>query len=113
MAGVFYTAFGLWAFFSPSSFYDSIATYPPYNEHLFHDIGAFQLGFGALAFAALKWKDALTIVLAGLAVGSVAHAAAHWIDRDLGGKSTDPWMLSAFALAIVAGAILRARETDQ
>jgi hypothetical protein len=33
----------------------SVATYPPFNEHLLHDIGAFNLGLGATLLLALAW----------------------------------------------------------
>ena len=46
-AGLFLVVFGAWAFFGPKSFFDQIATFQPYNEHLIHDIGAFQIGLGA------------------------------------------------------------------
>jgi hypothetical protein len=110
LAGLFYLVFGIWAFVAPQGFFDSIAGYPPYNEHLIHDIGAFEIGIGASLFAGLRWRDALTAVLVGAATGSIAHAAAHWMDRDLGGKASDPWFISLLAIMVIVGAVLRARE---
>jgi hypothetical protein len=37
---------GLWALVAPMSFAGWIS-FPPYNEHLIHDAGAFQIGIGA------------------------------------------------------------------
>ena len=100
---------GLWAFFAPQSFYDTIATYPPYNRHLFHDIGAFTIGLGAAFLFALRWRDALTVAIAANAVAAVMHAISHIVDRDLGGRASDPWFLSAVGLALAVPAIRRLR----
>ena len=75
--------------------------YPPYNKHLFHDVGAFQVGIGSTLLFALFRRDALQVALIGTSVGAVLHAISHIVDRDLGGKSTDPFLLSALALVIV------------
>jgi hypothetical protein len=110
VGGTFTFVLGIWAFVSPSSFYDALATYPPYNRHFLHDIGAFQAGLGAALLATLVLRDALFAGLAGFAVGSVLHAAAHAIDAGTGGRSTDPWLLGAFAAMMVVALVLRARE---
>lgn len=109
VVGVLITAGGLWAFIAPHSFYDTIATYPPYNRHLFHDIGAFTIGLGIAFLLALRWRDALTVAIAANAVAAVMHAISHIIDRDLGGKTSDPWFLSAIGLALAVPAIRRLR----
>ncbi len=96
-----FVALGIWALLSPLSFYEQLATYPPYNKHLFHDVGAFQAGIGATLLFALFRRDALQVALFGTSVGAILHAISHFIDRDLGGKSSDPYLLSALALVIV------------
>jgi hypothetical protein len=101
LVAAFFIALGLWALLSPMSFYEQLATYPPYNKHLFHDVGAFQAGIGATLVFALFRRDALQVALLGTSVGAVLHAISHFVDRDLGGKSTDPYLLSALALVIV------------
>lgn len=98
---------GIWAFFWPMSFYDNIATFPPYNRHLFHDLGAFQLGVGAALLAALFWTDALFVALLGGAVGMVMHAISHFFDHGLGGRDSDAWVLSLLALVVLIGLVLR------
>lgn len=109
IVGLLVTANGVWAFFAPQSFYDTIATYPPYNRHLFHDIGAFTIGLGFAFMLAMRWRNALTVVIAANAVAAVMHAISHIIDRDLGGKASDPWFLSAIALALAVPAVRRLR----
>jgi NO-binding membrane sensor protein with MHYT domain len=100
---------GIWAFAAPHSFYETIATYPPYNRHLFHDIGAFTTGLGLAILAATRFRNALLVALIGNAAAAVMHAISHIIDRDLGGRSSDPWFLSAVAVAITIPAVLRLR----
>ena len=104
--GLLLVALGLWALFSPHSFFMDLAKYPPYNKHLFHDVGAFQIGIGATMIMALFRRDALGIVLLGTSIGTVLHAVSHIIDRNLGGKSTDPFTISAIAFAVLIATAL-------
>lgn len=101
---------GVWAFLAPRSFYDVIATYPPYNEHFLHDLGAFIVGLGAAFLALVRWRDGLTVALVANASAAVLHAVAHIMDRDLGGKASDPWLLSAVALLFLVPLIRRVRS---
>jgi len=101
---------GAWALISPSSFYDEVATYPPYNRHLFHDVGAFQLGLGAALLLALTdWSGRLVGLWAGT-TAALLHALSHVLDRDLGGRDGDPVALSVLALAFLAGAVAATRK---
>ena len=109
LLGVAMVANGVWALVDPQSFYDQLATYPPYNQHLFHDIGAFSIGLGAAVLLAFVIRDALLLGLSTLAVGATLHAISHVIDRDLGGRNTDPLALSLLALVVIAVALVRAR----
>ena len=63
LAGVFLVGFGIWAFLSPSTFYSSIALFPPYNQHFLHDVGAFQVGLG-IAFALAATVGAVGVAAA-------------------------------------------------
>ena len=112
-AGLLTIALGLWCFLAPQSFYDQIAHWPPYNQHLLHDIGAFQMGLGAVLLAGAFIRDGLLVGLTGGAVGSVMHAIAHVIDRGKGGRATDPAALGVLALLLVIAAVLRYREVSQ
>ena len=114
LVGLFTLGLGIWALIAPASFYESIAGFPPYNEHFLHDAGAFQVGLGATLLLALRYRDALVVALGGFTVGAVAHAAAHVVDRDLGGRATDPLSLSIIALVALAALLLHAggKETQ-
>jgi len=100
---------GAWALAAPHSFFEVIAHYPPYNRHLFHDAGAFQLGIAAALLAGLAGRGGLAAGLWGGAVAASAHAVSHWIDADLGGRPTDPFVITAVAVILVIG--LSAVET--
>ncbi|HVE63854.1 MAG TPA: hypothetical protein VNB94_08645 [Mycobacteriales bacterium] len=45
--GVLTFGLGVWALIAPRSFFDTIATFEPYNRHFTHDSGALQMGVGA------------------------------------------------------------------
>jgi hypothetical protein len=104
-----FLAGGIWALLWPRSFYESVATFPPFNLHLFHDAGAFQLGIAAALIGGLLWSDALTVGLLGGVVGSTMHAISHFLDRELGGRASDPYTLGALALLLVTALVIRVR----
>ena len=102
IGGVFFTAFGLWAFLAPSAFFDAVATFEPFNSHFVRDIGAFQLGLGAVLLLALLPWPAAAVALVGAGVGAAAHAIGHVLDRDLGGSpATDIPTFALVALVLL------------
>ena len=107
--GVISIGAGLWAMLAPHSFYDQAATFPPYNRHFIHDIGAFQIGLGSCLIAALAFTDALLVVLIGNALGAISHVAGHVADRSIGGQSSDPYTFAALAILMVVLAVVRRR----
>jgi len=112
-AGAFFTAAGVWAMADPESFFDALATFDPYNQHLIQDIGAFQIGLGAvLLLACAPRLDGLTVGLGGVAVGSAAHTVSHVVGSDLGGNpSTDIPVFSLLTVLLVVGAVQQWRST--
>lgn len=105
LGGVTLVAFGAWAFFSPRSFYDTLAVFPPYNRHFIHDVGAFQIGLGAVLLLTRYGKDALFVALAGVSIGSAVHVVSHVLDRDIGGNpESDIPMLTVLTLLLIGGA---------
>lgn len=110
VAAVAYLIAGLWAFFAPKSFSDNVAGFPPYNEHLVHDIGAFLLGLAVAAIAGLVLSNALAAGLAGVAVASLMHGVSHIIDHEHGGREIDPWVTTAFGLITLLAFIFATRR---
>lgn len=110
LGGAFFVGFGAWATLAPRSFYDRLATWPPYNEHFIHDIGAFQVGLGLALLLALLRNDALLVALGAVGIGQGIHAVMHFTDRDLGGKETDPFVMALLAIVLLVGAALQLRK---
>ena len=110
IVGLFYLLSGGWAFLLPSSFYVTVATFPPYNLHLLHDAGAFQVGLGvALVGAAVAGRWLAPVVMGALA-GSLLHLLAHLIDINLGGHpATDLPSLALIIAALVVALVLEMR----
>jgi hypothetical protein len=99
---------GFWAFFAPASFSDFIA-YAPYNRHLVHDAGAFQVGIGAAVFLAVFWRDSVLVALTGFAVASALHTVSHTLDRHIGGHASDVPALGLLTLVALTAMYLRFR----
>lgn len=111
IGALFFLVGGVWAMLAPHAFFEVAARYPPYNRHLFHDVGAFQLGLAAGLVAGIAGRGGLAVALWAAAVGACAHAVSHWIDAGLGGRSTDPALLTVLAAVLVAGLV--AAETQK
>lgn len=103
-AGTMLVATGLWALLAPRAFYDATATFPPYNQHLLHDIGAFLVGLGTALLVGLRLTSGLSVALVANAVGAVLHALSHIVDRDLGGRAQDPVIFTVAAVALTVAA---------
>jgi len=113
LGGVSFLASGLWAIIAPESFFDAVATFEPYNQHFVQDIGAFQIGLGAvLLLAAIPARaDALAVGLIGVGVGAAAHTVSHVVGRDLGGKpEVDIPFSAVLTVLLLAAGLMRWRE---
>jgi len=111
-----FVPFGAWAMLAPRSFFEQLAEFHPYNQHFVQDIGAFQLGLGAvlLVVALRPAIDALTAALLGTGVGAAAHAVSHVVGHDLGGKpASDIPMFSVVAVVLLVIGALRLRAGDR
>ena len=79
---VFELVLGLWLTFTPRTFYDHVPTVnwdPPYNDHLFHDLGGTSLGLGIVLVAAAVRFDRFLVRVALLAylAFTVSHLVFH------------------------------------
>jgi hypothetical protein len=114
VVGVVFVALGLWAMADPRAFFATVATFEPYNQHFLQDIGAFQVGLGAvLLLAGVPARaDALATALLGVGTGSALHTLSHVVGRDLGGApETDiPTFVVLTILLLAAGALRWRRQ---
>lgn len=106
--GGFLALSGVWAFVAPTLFYEAVALFEPYNAHFVRDIGAFQIGLGAVLLLALLSRDALLVALAGVGIGSAFHVLGHVIDIDRGGTpAVDIPLFALVTVALLAAAFAR------
>lgn len=94
--------FGVWAYLVPKSF-SAFIDYQPYNEHLIHDAGAFQVGLGVAILLAVFFADTIVISLGGFVVASTLHTLSHYTDRHIGGHSSDVPGLGLLTVIAVIG----------
>jgi hypothetical protein len=108
--GAFYLFTGLWAFLAPAGFYGAVASFSPYNQHLLHDAGAFQVGLGLVLVLGAMSRAALRPALLAVLAASVLHLVAHVQDRALGGHATDVPVLSLICGLLAVAAVLEVRH---
>ena len=104
---------GLWAMADPQSFFERVALFEPYNQHLLQDVGAFQIGLGAVLILAalLPSLDALTVALVGVGIGGALHAVSHVIGIDLGGRpAVDIPVFGGLAVVLLVAGVMRWRR---
>lgn len=116
VSGGFFLVSGLWAMASTRSFFERAAMFEPYNQHFVQDIGAFQIGLGAvlLLAAALSGGDGLAAALLGVGIGSGAHLISHIVGRDLGGNpATDIPLFALVTVLLLAAGLVRLRSVPR
>ena len=98
---------GVWMRVAPAAF----ARWANYSEHehFLHDLGVFTIGIGLMLLCALWWSDALAVVLTGFLVANTLHAMNHALDRDLGGRDSDWWLLGLVSVLTLAALMVRLR----
>lgn len=112
-AGAFLAGSGIWAMAAPRSFFDAVATFEPYNRHFLLDLGAFQIGLGAvlLLAAARPRIDGLVCALLGVGAGSAAHVLSHAVTTGEGGSpGTDIPTFSIITVLLMTAGMARWRQ---
>ena len=99
---------GLWALLAPAGFYGAVAPFSPYNQHLFHDAGAFQVGLGLALVLCSATRAALQPALLAVLAASILHAS-HVEDRALGGHVSDVPALSLLCALLAVAVVLERR----
>ena len=110
LAGISFVALGAWAMVDPASFFSSIAMFEPYNKHFVQDIGAFQIGFGAVLLlgVAASRVDGLVVALLGVGIGSAFHFLSHLVGGEHGGvPERDIPLFGVAALVLLAAGVWR------
>ena len=97
------------------SFFEALARFEPYNPHFLQDIGAFQIGLGAVLILAalLPRADLLAVALTGVGTGAALHAVSHVVGRDLGGvPERDIPVFGGMAVLLLLSSVLRWRQAS-
>jgi hypothetical protein len=111
VGGVSFVALGLYGFLAPQDFFDQLATFPPYNVHLIHDIGAFNIAIGTMLVLAATARDGLFAALAGATIGQGFHLASHVMDEELGeNQSTMIPVIAAVTVILLVATVVRERQ---
>jgi uncharacterized membrane protein YjjP (DUF1212 family) len=97
---------GVWIFVATRNFADVAAPWADFSAHYLRDAGAFQIGLGVAVLGVLLWRDAIGVVLAGFAAGTLMHAISHGIDNDY----VVAIGLAVFGLLAVLALVLRVRD---
>ncbi len=105
-AGITFVALGAWAMLDPGTFFATIASFEPYNKHFVQDIGAFQIGLGAvlLLSGAASRPDALVVALVGVGVGATFHFLSHLVGGEHGGVPERDLPLFGLGAAVLVAA---------
>lgn len=109
-AGVSFVALGGWAMVDPASFFSTIAMFEPYNKHFVQDIGAFQIGLGAVLLlgGASARPDGLVVALLGVGVGATFHFLSHLVGGEHGGvPERDIPLFGVAAVVLLAAGVWR------
>ena len=108
--GAFYLVTGVWAFLAPMSFFSAVATFAPFNIHLLHDAGAFQVGLGLALMVPVALRAPLRAPLIAVLGASVLHVVAHVEDVRLGGHpTTDLPVLTLICVALAVALVVEVR----
>ncbi len=111
LCGLMMGVLGSWSLLAPASFARFI-DFSPFNEHLLHDVGAFQIGIGITLLLSTVWKDPLGVALVGFVSADALHVANHALDLHLGGHRSDPWLLGGFGLLALTALVLHLRPVS-
>ena len=115
VAAVIHLANGVWQFFAPGHFYETVATFGARNDHFIRDISTVFIALGiALWIAAgrLSWRPA---VLAVAVIQYTVHLISHIVDVQMARPESLGWItivLLAGPLALFVVLLRRSSGPD-
>src|SRR5215212_5021779 len=80
VAAAYHLVLGAFMFFAPGEFYDSIAQFPPRNDHFIKDFSSFYIALGVLLYVSMRRPSWRTPILALATLEYAIHALNHLID---------------------------------
>jgi Domain of unknown function (DUF4345) len=105
LVGALHAAFGLYMLLAPGSFYETIGTFEPRNDHYIRDLATFYVALG-VAFALAGPRPAWRAPVLLLAIVQYAlHTANHLYDL---GRPEEDWVGPVTAALVAAALVLLA-----
>lgn len=99
--GLFYAVAGLSLVAAPRWFYDTFATFPPFNRHYAGDAGVFSLAFGIGSLLAARSPHKHRLYVVVLILVSTMHALNHIYDAVHHGASLARWLTDSVPLVVI------------
>ena len=80
VASAYHLILGAFMFFAPGPFYDSVAEFPPRNDHFIKDISTFYIALGIVLYISVRRSSWRVPILFFATVEYAIHAINHLID---------------------------------
>lgn len=80
VAAAYHLVLGAFMFFAPGPFQDSLADFPPRNDHFVKDVSTFYIALGIVLYIAVRRRSWRVPVLFFATVEYGIHALNHLID---------------------------------
>lgn len=101
--GVLTIITGLLLLFAPNFFYESVASYPPFNRHFLGDIGVFNLALGVGLLFAARDPYKHPLIIGAAALGNILHVFNHIYDDFVIERAlTSHWFTNSIPLSLAA-----------
>ena len=93
--GAYSVALGLFMFFAPGTFFDTLGSFGVRNDHYILDNASFEFPLGLLMLAALRWRSWRVPALAFATLHWGLHAVSHIIDPHHAAGESVGWLEAA------------------
>ena len=93
--GAYSVALGLFMFFAPATFFETLGNFGVRNDHYIVDNASFEFPLGLMMLAALRWPSWRVPALAFATVHWGLHAVSHIIDRHHAAGESVGWLEAA------------------
>lgn len=80
VAAAYHLALGAFMFFAAGPFQDSVADFPPRNDHFVKDVSTFYIALGVVLYIAVRRRSWRVPILAFATLEYAIHALNHLID---------------------------------
>ena len=105
LGALYHLALGGWFLLAPGSAYDTLAEFPPRNDHFLRDVSSFYLAFGLAFWVASRRASWRAPVLALAIVQYAIHTVVHVFD--VGAAASDgKGIFAAVSLGVLTAVLI-------